>query len=801
MFSWFSFSFLCVLFILFRLKSKGKKRALQIFLLFLLLLAFGDIAWNTKASRRNVVFFLDVSDSVRLVHQKCQSSLREFYQQKISHFLLPFQAKDRFCVFFFAQGTQKALALQEKQSSISLPLWEISGSESRLDQSLQAWQSLFYEDAIEWDVVLFTDGNLSSLVEKDSMSILQNKARSIQIFSALPENYSLFMDVCIESIVLPSFVYQNTYTSGYLAFKSSAPGVFQVCIDIQGKRVYESFVQIDKAASSRVYFSIPIVEDAFASAKASIKPLTFEDAYPGNNSIEKEMRILGEPYLCVIGKEDNTIFPYPFFTIAPEDLSRTQAWKKASTVVLEKGHASHIGEGMESLREYVFSGGSLLVLGHETTLGQGRYSGTPLEKALPVLSASQNQNPIAFMIMLDASGSMEESIEGKSKLQEAKDAICSILGLLSHQDLVALFAFRDKAEKIFPLQTYSAHKEAFLTSLAKLHARGGTNIAMVFQAALDEISRLVENQKVYTILISDGMDAGDPKELLRLAKAFSSKNAMLSIISTAKENTQLLESLAKEGKGRFYAYPQKSFADSLLEEMNAIQKDFVKTGEIHLQALSPDSLTFPMGYLQQYTLQKIARVTPKAWGKVLLQTPEKEPVLIYGYYGLGRSAVFSGNFSPLWKGNLSQEAQKRLLLDILSWLTPPAQQEVEWELDFQEQSLEVQCTSSKIENPLVLQASWDAGLYPLYPQSPNQYIAIIPAPPQGKHTLQLQDSKTQATLHQHSLIIPYKPEYKSFGLKKLIPPPLLKTEPEAPKDLVPYILIIALAAFILERRC
>ncbi len=773
------------------LKTQGKKRLLQILLLGLLLVCFYDITWQGKEKRRNALFLLDISDSVRIVHKSCSSDLKEFYERKISHILSDFSPQDYFSVLFFADGMQIALPWQKKQEKILLPGWEISGPKSMVNQALE---SFAWEKSENWEVFLFTDGNLSPSVIEKSKAVLDAKGKSIYIFSALPANQALFADVCIESMVLPPVAYKNSHIAGYLVIKSSMPGVFHAIIESRGEKIYETFVKLEKAATTRVYFSLGTKEDAFIDVSASLKALSFEDGYAGNNFWEQQVRILGEPSVCLVG--ERLSLPYNSFFLQAHELAEQKEWKKAGIVVIAQGQASALGKSMESIQDYVFSGGSLLVLGHENTLGQGGYSGTPLEKALPVLCSAQDKDPLNLMLLLDVSGSMEESIQGKTKLQEAKEAIAQILPLLNPVDSFSLVSFRDKAERIFPMQPLSDNEDAFWKSMAKLHAKGGTNIANALRIALEDFQKISTKGKRHLVLISDGMDAGSQQELFRMAQELTQYDISFSIIATAKENIRLLENLAKTGKGRFYPYPQKSLSFSLLEEMGILQKDFIKAGNFLLQTLSPDIFSMPLLYMQSHTLQKISRLKTKAWGKVLLESQEKDPVLILGHYGMGRSAVFAGNFTTEWRGNLSKKAEQKLLGDILSWLMPSLHQEIEWQWDFQEQ-LVVQCTSPQDHKQMQILPSWDTAAYNLQQKSPDQYQALLPIPPKGKHFLLLQDKANKKIL-QYPLYIPYEQEYRNLGQKSLHIPLSPKAK-ESPKDITPWILALALLLFLWER--
>jgi Ca-activated chloride channel family protein len=139
-------------------------------------------------------------------------------------------------------------------------------------------------------------------------------------------------------------------------------------------------------------------------------------------------------------------------------------------------------------------------------------------------------------IVLDASGSMNGSINGKTKMELAKEAITQFSSTLPEGANVALRVYghkgtgSDKDKKlscessdiVYSMQPYS--KDNFENSLGKFNPSGWTPIALALNKAKEDLSKFNAEQNTNIIyLVSDGINTceGDPVDV---AKSLADSN-------------------------------------------------------------------------------------------------------------------------------------------------------------------------------------------------------------------------------------------------------------------------------------
>ena len=118
-----------------------------------------------------------------------------------------------------------------------------------------------------------------------------------------------------------------------------------------------------------------------------------------------------------------------------------------SVVVLDNVKADGLSdEQMLCVKRYVRDlGGGLIVLGGPDSYGHGGYTGTALEETLPVWCNPERRRNVSLVLVLDASGSMQNStvFEGEQmwKFRAALKAIQPAYRELRNGDEVAIITF------------------------------------------------------------------------------------------------------------------------------------------------------------------------------------------------------------------------------------------------------------------------------------------------------------------------------------------------------------------------
>lgn len=195
-------------------------------------------------------------------------------------------------------------------------------------------------------------------------------------------------------------------------------------------------------------------------------------------------------------------------------------------------------------------------------------------------------------ILLDASGSMKAEIDGKSRMEHAKNAIQTFVSGLPSDVNVSLRVYghkgagndQDKAlsckstEVLYNLSPYQ--KEQFHTALHAFSPSGWTPLAASITAAYDELqTNSDEGTENIVYIVSDGVETcgGNPVEE---AKKLNESNvkAIIHIIGfdvdVAGQNA--LQKVAEAGKGTYMTVTsQKGMEDFFNSEKRKLEKEWL----------------------------------------------------------------------------------------------------------------------------------------------------------------------------------------------------------------------------------
>ena len=302
---------------------------------------------------------------------------------------------------------------------------------------------------------------------------------------------------------------------------------------------------------------------------------------------------------------------------------------------------------MEITRTWVQElGGGLLMLGGEQSFGLGGYYKTTLEEILPVRSdfEKEKEKPsLAMVLVIDRSGSMDGD-----KLEMAKTAARSAVELLGDRDQIAVLAFEDQISVISEMQSAN-NKGRISDDIAGLQSSGGTSMYPAMEMAYQILNSTSAKLK-HVIMLTDGIsNTGDFESLARQMAESKMTVSVVAIGEAGSTDTQLLESIARIGKGRYYLtedpsqVPQIFAKETITASKSAIDEDpFVPQVIRATKALSEidmEAAPFLLGYVT---------TRPKPTSEVILATEKGDPLLAWWRYGLGMTAAFTSDAKSRW---------------------------------------------------------------------------------------------------------------------------------------------------------
>lgn len=183
-----------------------------------------------------------------------------------------------------------------------------------------------------------------------------------------------------------------------------------------------------------------------------------------------------------------------------------------------------------------------------------------LLKVIPQIGVASARAACAFVFVLDASGSMNDRLDGNrsgssSKLQSAVAAARSLLDdeNLSAQDKVSIISFSDTARVLLPLSPLGDGARAHLALDTLTRSAGGTKISEGLRAAWEELMREESAPAANRVLVLTDGETADEALCREMAPHFAAQNIPIIAVGVGQSyNENLLGDLAEATQGRPY---------------------------------------------------------------------------------------------------------------------------------------------------------------------------------------------------------------------------------------------------------
>jgi Ca-activated chloride channel family protein len=189
-----------------------------------------------------------------------------------------------------------------------------------------------------------------------------------------------------------------------------------------------------------------------------------------------------------------------------------------------------------------------------------------LLKVIPDSETAQLRPPVAWVFVIDSSGSMRELAGDQSKLQGAIEAAHTLLNdeRWLPDDQISIIQFSDQARVLLPLSPLGDGLAA-RQALQELHRySGGTHGAKGLRCALNELHDS-EGFSKRVLVLTDGQ-VFDENQCRELATAFGESNLPLIAVGIGDDyNENLLRDLAELSGGRPYHLQSLAEFESVLD--------------------------------------------------------------------------------------------------------------------------------------------------------------------------------------------------------------------------------------------
>jgi uncharacterized membrane protein len=598
--------------------------------------------------RQNVVFLLDLSDSVSLA---ARERAYRFVADAVKHL----KSGDRHGVIVFGEQAVVDQPLSTRVT-VDRPRAEVAGRGTNIHQALQlALATLPPGQANR--IVMLTDGRQNAGAALAGAQAAKNAGTDVH-YVAAPLTFT--QEVVAESMVLPQEVkygepfqakvvaWSHKDTQGRLSlFRNGEFLGSQIVRFSPGKNVFAYRQSLDQSGIHVYQAAIEVDGDTIEDNNRSVGTVVVRGrpqvllADKDRSHAQSLAAALRSQNIDVTVVQPNGI---------PKDISGLQKYdgvvlSNVSSLKLTKPQMAHI-------RDYVRDhGGGLMMLGGEESFGLGGYYRTAIEEALPVTMDVKQKVEIpslAVVLSIDRSGSMAMSTDEKiTKLDLAKEAAHLVVDLLDERNEVGVMSW--DTEFIWDAAVRAARdKAAIHHSIATIKAGGGTD---GYPALKESYSVLFERPALlkHVIFLSDGqMTRGDFQGLLR---RMAKDKITVSTVAIGKDaDVQLMVDVAKWGRGRFY-YTEDS---QTIPRIFTLETQLASKASLIEQPFKPQ-LTAPAHEAVQEIdwkavppLGGYVATTLKPTAELVLMSHQEDPVLATWRFGLGRTAAFTSDAKAKW---------------------------------------------------------------------------------------------------------------------------------------------------------
>jgi Ca-activated chloride channel homolog len=652
-------------------------------------LALGSPTLYTRTHAISVVYALDVSRSIDPAFLR---TALDWMRQTNAQFR-PAHAS----YVVFADHAELLGSLNDIQS-VAVRETGAGDGKTALDQSVTdieqaiATSMLGFVPDYAKRLVLITDGNQTQGDVWRELPRLQSER--VRLF-ALPAPSAITADAWIDAVEAPDGVRQQQPVTVRVRLASSAETQARLQMMVAGDVVSDRSIKLT-AGRSEVSLEVRFKRAGVNSVQARLAtPDGRAQTSLASVWVGPRLRLLfveggrtGGRYLAdtlaAQGIDVKSITPERFAEEAAAALRGFDA------VLLSDVPADRLDEeATRRLEAFVRDlGGGLIFVAGENTYGKAGFSGSGVERLLPVkFEARRKRKELDLVLLIDRSYSMH----GR-KLELAKSAALATLDLMEEQHRLAVVAFDSQPHDVVPLAEVGSKRRAedFISSMT---SAGRTDIYNALWRAR-ELLKPSQAETKHVILLSDGDTAPPPNaprerapdservyEMLHnlgyshrasierlvlpeeperppsatggfedLVADMVAADITLSTVAIGdKPNLPLMTGLAQWGNGKSYVAQRDSEIPALfVTEARRLLGESLIEEPFRPIAKGNSEMLAGIAFESGPELKGFVASKAKRFSDVLLQAKHDQPLLAETRYGLGKTVAFLSDAKNRW---------------------------------------------------------------------------------------------------------------------------------------------------------
>lgn len=483
----------------------------------------------------------------------------------------------------------------------------------------------------------------------------------------------------LSELLLPAEASPGQAVEGVLIVRGGEGQRAEVHLELSGEPDRVLDVELSSGETAVPFaFMAPRGADATTRVRAT---LVRESGEPGGEPLTGELSVRADPPVLVIGDPALTeLLRVQGVDVVAGEPRMVHAPLPYSAVILRGSSAEFTQGQLDLLKEFVESGGGLLMSGGPDSFGFGGWYRTAVEDVLPVttdLRTDVTLPLVAMVLVIDVSQSM--STGRPPRIELAKEGALKVVELAYQEDLLGLVAFSDGAGTrwVFePRQATERGKREMAQSILALRTGGGTILEPAYRMALEALHETPAALK-HVIVLSDGQlydgispfggQSGSPVDFGAIAREALARGVTTSTIAIGESaDFRRLSEIARAGGGRYYAALDvgtlpKIFTDEALAATRALLVDEPTAPTPRQNPL----YSFP-GELP--VVDAYVATSLKSGAQELLTGREGEPLLATMRAGLGRTAALTTDLNA-WAGEFGDwDELPGAVATIVRWL-------------------------------------------------------------------------------------------------------------------------------------
>ena len=588
----------------------------------------------------------------------------------------------------------------------------------------------------------------------------------------LPGDRTRFAAPPVDAVVL--------FSDGQFQIPESAPPTYVVVdaklndppdaairdLELRGETIAASVANSDSSRELRFENAMPAsmnvrrgdytvaakIEPRTGRVKVSFAPTTqASDLWPENDSLSLNRPLPETRERWWVGATSASGL---WRTIAPGELpTDPAAYLRPAVIVLDDVSADALSAvQLDRVAQYVRDlGGGLVILGSEHAYAPGNYPGTPLESLSPL--SSDPPAPVThWIVLVDSSGSMNETTGETTRWQAATMALRSVLPSLPPEDLASLGSFAKDVK--WWAQSRSARE---LVSMSfpprEIVPTGPTNIAQAL-AQLNSTGAAAGSGRTEIVLITDA-DAkiDDPAALATAMQQAKARLHLLSLQEAPADNP--VRRIVERTGGIFLNESNSTqWARALRQLLRAAAPDRIvrqAVTPVFTEDLATLSSSAVAPWIRTWTKHDAREIATTRWNS------ETAPLIAKWNFGPGKviAAVYRPEFSLTQKLTELAESPPRDPRFKIGWKSGP---NLEVSVDAASDGAFI--NNMPLELVLIPAAGGAIETRAIAQVAPGRYEIVIPAPRDA--ALALVRLKGQV-LDRRAIASRYAPEFDHIG--------------------------------------